>query len=41
MEKVVAINFMTAYDVDKMKTIENYYQTQIEPLPADINNLLN
>ena len=39
--KGVAINFMTAYDVDKMKTIENYYQTQIEPLPADINNLLN
>ena len=39
--KGVAINFMTAYDVDKMKAIENYYQTQIEPLPADINNLLN
>ena len=39
--KGVAINFMTSYDEYKMKEIENYYQTQIEPLPADINNLLN
>ena len=39
--KGVAINFMTSYDEYKMKEIENYYQTQISPLPADINNLLN
>jgi len=39
--KGVAINFMTYYDIKKLKTIEQYYHTQIEEMPADITNILN
>lgn len=39
--KGVAINFMTRFDNSRVKNIEQYYSTQIEPLPADIQNLLN
>nr|PVC50184.1 eukaryotic translation initiation factor 4a [Theileria orientalis] len=34
--KGVAINFVTPQDMDAMKSIENYYNTQIEEMPADI-----
>ncbi|KAK2195341.1 bifunctional ATP-dependent RNA helicase eIF4A [Babesia duncani] len=34
--KGVAINFLTPLDMDAMKSIENYYNTQIEEMPADI-----
>lgn len=33
--KGTAINFITNYDVNKMKDIEQYYSTIIEELPAD------
>ena len=39
--KGVAINFMTRFDSSRVKNIEQYYSTMIEPLPADIQNLLN
>jgi translation initiation factor 4A len=39
--KGVAINFMTAQDERRVREIERYYSTIINPLPADINNLLN
>lgn len=39
--KGVAINFMTRFDSGRVKNIEQYYSTMIEPLPADIQNLLN
>jgi translation initiation factor 4A len=38
--KGVAINFITYYDTQKLKKIEEYYHTVIEPLPSDISNLL-
>ncbi|KAK1937551.1 putative eukaryotic translation initiation factor 4A [Babesia divergens] len=34
--KGVAINFLTPMDMECMKNIENYYNTQIEEMPADI-----
>ena len=39
--KGVAINLMTRFDSSRVKNIEQYYSTMIEPLPADIQNLLN
>jgi superfamily II DNA/RNA helicase len=39
--KGVAINFMTSQDERRVREIERYYSTIIDPLPADINNLLN
>ncbi len=39
--KGVAINFMTSQDDRRVRDIERYYSTIIDPLPADINNLLN
>jgi superfamily II DNA/RNA helicase len=39
--KGVAINFMTLQDERRVREIERYYSTIIDPLPADINNLLN
>ncbi len=39
--KGVAINFMTTQDERRVREIERYYSTIIDPLPADINNLLN
>merc|ERR1712124_102923 len=38
--KGAAINFVTDFDVRKMKDIEKYYHTQIEELPADIKDLV-
>lgn len=34
--KGVAINFLTPMDMECMKNIENYYNTQIEEMPAEI-----
>ncbi len=39
--KGVAINFTTYYDTRKIKNIEQYYHTQIDEMPADINSLLD
>lgn len=39
--KGVAINFMTQQDERRVRDIERYYSTIIDPLPADINNLLS
>lgn len=39
--KGVAINFMTSDDKHKITEIQKYYSTMIEPLPEDINNLLD
>ena len=36
--KGVGINFITQYDVRKMKEIEQYYDTQIEELPSSITS---
>ncbi|UKJ90150.2 eukaryotic translation initiation factor 4a [Theileria orientalis] len=36
--KGVAINFVTPQDMDAMKSIENYYNTQIEEMPADVSS---
>lgn len=38
--KGTAINFVTDFDVRRMKEIEKYYNTQIEELPADIHELV-
>ena len=35
--KGVGINLITEKDVSKMRSIESYYRTQIEEMPADIN----
>jgi superfamily II DNA/RNA helicase len=37
--KGVGINFVTKYDVDKIKTIEAHYNTQIKEFPANYNTL--
>ena len=37
--KGMGINFITQYDVRKMKEIEQYYDTQIEELPSSITSL--
>lgn len=39
--KGVAINIVTEHDVNKISQIEQYYSTQIEPLPADFEHLLD
>ena len=39
--KGVAINFVTNYNSNKIKTIQEYYSTIVEPLPADIERLLD
>lgn len=36
--KGTAINFVTKYDIKNMKTIEQYYQTEIKELPIDFVN---
>ena len=36
--KGTAINFVTKYDIKNMKTIEQYYQTEIKELPFDFIN---
>ena len=36
--KGVGINFVTKYDVQKMRYIEQYYSTQIEELPANFQD---
>ena len=33
-----AINFVTKYDINNMKTIEQYYQTEIKEMPLDFVN---
>ena len=38
--KGVGINFVTRYDIDKMKAIEQHYKTEIKELPATFQNLL-
>ena len=38
--KGVAINFIKYDDVNMMREIETFYSTQIEELPANINDLL-
>lgn len=37
--KGVAINFITRFDISHLHDIEKYYNTQIEEMPADIENL--
>lgn len=36
----VAINFVTPRDSDKFRTIEEYYHTSIEELPADVERII-
>ena len=38
--KGIAINFVTYDDVNKLKTIQEYYETQIEEMPNDISEFL-
>jgi superfamily II DNA/RNA helicase len=38
--KGVGINFATHYDVEKIKNIEQYYETQIEEMPEDLSTIL-
>jgi translation initiation factor 4A len=37
--KGVAINLITRFDINQLHSIEKYYNTQIEEMPADIQNL--
>lgn len=37
--KGIAINFITRFDINQLHAIEKYYNTQIEEMPADIQNL--
>lgn len=39
--KGIAINFQTKYDVQKLKQFEEYYNTQIEEMPANYAEHLN
>jgi len=39
--KGVAINIITGEDIDKIGQIEQYYSTQIDPLPINFENLLD
>lgn len=39
--KGVAINFMTYYDRQKLKNLEEYYSTIIDEMPANIHDILN
>ena len=38
--KGVAINFVTQDDINKMRTIQTYYQTSIEEMPEDISEFI-
>ena len=38
--KGVGINFITNYDTEKIKNIEQFYETQIEAMPEDIGSIL-
>ncbi len=38
--KGVSINLCTKYDMNKIKEIEKFYDTQIDPLPQDFSKLL-
>jgi translation initiation factor 4A len=38
--KGVAINFVTYYDRKRMTNIEQYYNTELQPLPSDIGSLV-
>ncbi|KAL6074420.1 Eukaryotic initiation factor 4A-II [Balamuthia mandrillaris] len=38
--KGLAINFVTAEDMRELRELERYYDTQIEPMPADVANYL-
>jgi superfamily II DNA/RNA helicase len=37
--KGVGINFVTKYDIDKMRAIEQHYHTEIKELPSDYKSL--
>ena len=37
--KGVGINFITKFDIPKMKSIESYYSTEIKELPAEFGNI--
>jgi len=39
--KGIGINFITKYDIEKMRDIEKHYSTQIDELPSDIGFLSN
>lgn len=39
--KGVAINIITDYDISKVDQLEQYYSTQIDPLPEDFETLLD
>lgn len=39
--KGVAINFMTDHDENKIEQIQQYYHTQMEPLPANFERILD
>jgi len=39
--KGVAINFITDYDLDHLNAIQEYYNTKIEEMPQDIQNVIN
>uniref|UniRef100_A0A7S4NX13 Helicase C-terminal domain-containing protein n=1 Tax=Paramoeba aestuarina TaxID=180227 RepID=A0A7S4NX13_9EUKA len=38
--KGVAVNFITNDDVDQLRAIEQFYQTVIEEMPADLADML-
>lgn len=38
--KGVSINFVTYYDRNRLRNIEQYYSTEVLPLPSDINSLV-
>jgi len=37
--KGIGINFVTKYDIDKMRAIEQHYHTEIKELPSDYKSL--
>mgnify|MGYP003685582887 FL=1 len=39
--KGVAINFITDYDMEHMNAIQEFYNTKIEEMPQDIQNVIN
>ena len=39
--KGVAINLISRYEINRLKEIEQFYSTQIEPLPADVADIIN
>jgi len=38
--KGVAINFVTNYDINLLKELQNYYNTQIDEMPDNIQDIL-